>query len=212
MWARIFSGSATHRCVIRKVKLSFWYLEGLNGASGCLAALILNLGTRWRFVVSITSRPLCPLWASPQYPMNRSVDMPQIRCGRHGEERNVFTRLGFGRPVLSVVEKPIVPFRFPRLVCTACVLPAKGSGGLAESQDSPISAPYLPEKIRIGLHQQNCPQTDFSRGHRYDSDITKIRILERYNFRWAYHLNATFSWVFSNSFTLKVRICIIKLC
>jgi hypothetical protein len=118
--------------------------------------------TSRRFVVSIASRPLYSLGASPQYLMNRSVDGPQIRCGRHGEERNVITYLGFGRPVRSVVEKPIVQFRFPRLICTACVLPAMGSGGQAESQNSPISAPYFPDIIRIGLHQQNCPHIDFS--------------------------------------------------
>jgi hypothetical protein len=71
-------------------------LEGLNGASGCLASLIRNLGTRWRFVVSITSRPLCPLGASPQYAMDRSVEGPQIRCGRYGKHRSGFTHLGFG--------------------------------------------------------------------------------------------------------------------
>jgi hypothetical protein len=46
-----------------------------------------NLGTRWRWVVSFTPRPLYPQGKSPWYPLNR-LEGPQSRSGREGEEKN----------------------------------------------------------------------------------------------------------------------------
>jgi hypothetical protein len=39
--------------------------------SGGIAPHILNLGTRWRWVVSFTPRPLYPLGRAPRYPLDR---------------------------------------------------------------------------------------------------------------------------------------------
>jgi hypothetical protein len=46
---------------------------------------ILDLGTRWRWVVSFTTRPLYPRGKSPRYP-DRRLRGPQSRSGR-GEEK-----------------------------------------------------------------------------------------------------------------------------
>jgi hypothetical protein len=53
--------------------------------SGGIALRILNLDTRWRWVVSFTSRPLYP-----RYPVDRRLGGPQRRCGREGEEKRLF--------------------------------------------------------------------------------------------------------------------------
>jgi len=50
--------------------------------SGCMTPHILNLGTRWRRVVSFTPRPLFP-----RYPFDRTLRGPQNRPGRGGEEK-----------------------------------------------------------------------------------------------------------------------------
>jgi hypothetical protein len=47
-----------------------------------------DLGTRWRWVVSFTPRPLYPQGKSPSYPLDRSLGGPQSRSGRGGEEKN----------------------------------------------------------------------------------------------------------------------------
>jgi hypothetical protein len=55
---------------------------------GGTAPLILNFGTRWRQLVSLTPRPLYP-W----YTLNRTLNGSKKRSGRFGE--NVFPPLGF---------------------------------------------------------------------------------------------------------------------
>jgi hypothetical protein len=56
--------------------------------SGGIASRILDLGTRWRWVVSFTSRPLYPQGKSPRYPLDRKLGGPQSRSGRGGQEKN----------------------------------------------------------------------------------------------------------------------------
>jgi hypothetical protein len=51
---------------------------------GIIAPRILNLGTRWRRMISFTARPLCP-----RYPLNRRLGGPQSRNERGGEEKNI---------------------------------------------------------------------------------------------------------------------------
>jgi len=47
--------------------------------SGDIAPRILNLGTRWRWVVSFTPRPLYLRGKSPWYPLHRRPSGPQSR-------------------------------------------------------------------------------------------------------------------------------------
>jgi hypothetical protein len=56
--------------------------------SGGIAPHILDLGTRWRWVVSFTLRPLYPQGKRPSYPLDRRLGGPQSRSGRGGEEKN----------------------------------------------------------------------------------------------------------------------------
>jgi hypothetical protein len=56
--------------------------------SGCIVPRILDLGTRWRWVVSLTPRPLYPQGKSHWYPLDRRLDLTQSRSGRGGEEKN----------------------------------------------------------------------------------------------------------------------------
>jgi hypothetical protein len=59
--------------------------------SGGIALRILDLGTRWRRVVSYTPRLLCPRGKNFWYPMDRSLARGvgrQSRSGRGGGEKN----------------------------------------------------------------------------------------------------------------------------
>jgi hypothetical protein len=53
-----------------------------------IAPRILDLGTRWRWVVSFTSRPLYPQGKRLWYPFDRMLGGPQSRSERGGEEIN----------------------------------------------------------------------------------------------------------------------------
>jgi hypothetical protein len=56
--------------------------------SGGTAPRILDLGTRWRWVVSFTLRPLCPQGKSHWYLLDRRLGGPQSFFGCGGEEKN----------------------------------------------------------------------------------------------------------------------------
>jgi hypothetical protein len=65
--------ATTHHCYIAKVKSTLWFFISLTehhamktywGSEG-IAQRILELGTRWRWVVSFTPRPLYPQGKSP---------------------------------------------------------------------------------------------------------------------------------------------------
>jgi hypothetical protein len=78
--------------------------------SGGIAPRILDLGTRWRGVVSFTLQPLYLQGKSPWYPLNRRLDEPQSRSGRGGEDKdfpatagNRTVELRLSSPLLSAV-------------------------------------------------------------------------------------------------------------
>jgi hypothetical protein len=75
--------------------------KGVLGSGG-IAPRILDLGTRWRWVVSFTPRPLYPRGNSPAYPLDRRLGGPQSRCGR-GEEKNSQPLLGLEPPIIQLV-------------------------------------------------------------------------------------------------------------
>jgi hypothetical protein len=52
------------------------------------SSTILDLGTRWRWVVNFTTRPLYPRWNSPRYPLDRRLGGPQSRSGGCRKEKN----------------------------------------------------------------------------------------------------------------------------
>jgi hypothetical protein len=50
---------------------------------------ILDLGTRWRRVVSFKPLLFYPQGKSPQYPLDGRLGGPQSLPGRYGEEKNL---------------------------------------------------------------------------------------------------------------------------
>jgi hypothetical protein len=50
---------------------------------------ILDLGSRWRRVVTFTPLPFYPQGKSPWYPLDGRLGGPQSRSGRCGEEKNL---------------------------------------------------------------------------------------------------------------------------
>jgi hypothetical protein len=53
------------------------------------SSTIPDLGTRWRWVVSVMPRPLYPWGKSPLYPLDRRLGGPQSWSGCYGEEKNL---------------------------------------------------------------------------------------------------------------------------
>jgi len=75
-----------------KVSLCFNWVrhhESVLGSGG-IAPRILDLGTRWRWVVSLTTRPLYTRNKSPRYPLDRKLCGPQSLSGR-GDEKSPVT-------------------------------------------------------------------------------------------------------------------------
>jgi hypothetical protein len=56
--------------------------------SGCTAPRILDLGTRWRLVVSFTPYPFYPQIKRSWYPFDRRLGGPHSRSGHGGEQKN----------------------------------------------------------------------------------------------------------------------------
>jgi hypothetical protein len=73
---------------------AYWGSEGI-------APLILDLGTRWRWVVSFTTRLLYPQGNSPRYPLDRRLGRPQSRSGRGGEQKNSQPLTGLEPPIIQ---------------------------------------------------------------------------------------------------------------
>jgi hypothetical protein len=75
-----------------KVKLSLCLTKHhamkMYWVRGGTAPRILDLGARWRWMVSFTPRPLYSQGKSSQNPLDRRVGEPQSRSGRGGEEKN----------------------------------------------------------------------------------------------------------------------------
>jgi hypothetical protein len=76
--------------------------EGVLG-SRSIAPRILHLGTRWRWVVSFTARPLYSQRKSPCYQLDRRLGGPQSRSVRSGEEKNSQPLPGLEPPIIQLV-------------------------------------------------------------------------------------------------------------
>jgi hypothetical protein len=70
--------------------------------SGGMGPCILNLGTRWIWVVSFTPRPLYSQGKSQWYPLHRRLGWPQSRPGRD-EEKNSQPVPGLEPPIIQPV-------------------------------------------------------------------------------------------------------------
>jgi hypothetical protein len=75
----------------------------------CLCSpTILDLDTRWRWVVSFMPRPLYPRGNRPWYPLGRWLGRPQSRSGRCREEKNLLPLPGI-EPRLSSPHFFVIP-------------------------------------------------------------------------------------------------------
>jgi hypothetical protein len=82
--AQAYAGFPINDCALTE-----YYTMKAYWGSECTAPCILDLGTRWRWVVSFTSRTPYPQGKSPWYPLDRRLGGPQIRSGHSGgEEKN----------------------------------------------------------------------------------------------------------------------------
>jgi hypothetical protein len=77
--------------------------------SGGVASRILDFGTRWRWVVSFTPRPLYPQGRSPWYSLARRLGGPQSLSGRGGEEKNSQPLPGLEPPIIQPVDQRYTP-------------------------------------------------------------------------------------------------------
>jgi hypothetical protein len=71
--------------------------------SGGIAPRILDLGTRWRSVVSFTPQPLYPQRKSPSYLLDKRLGGSQSRSGRAGEEKHSHPLPGLEPPIIQPV-------------------------------------------------------------------------------------------------------------
>jgi hypothetical protein len=76
--------------------------EGVLGNGG-IALRILDLGTRLKWVVIFTPRPLYSQRKSPRYPLDRRLGGPQSRSGRGGEDKNSQPLPGLEPPIIQPI-------------------------------------------------------------------------------------------------------------
>jgi hypothetical protein len=76
-----------HCCLKIKVKWSRHHAINTYWGSGGTDPYVLDLGTRWRWVVSFTRRQFYPQRNNPPYHLDRRLGGPQSRSGRSGEEK-----------------------------------------------------------------------------------------------------------------------------
>jgi len=69
--------------------------------SGGIESRILDLSTRWIWVVSFTIRPLYPQGKSSWCPLDKRLGGPQNRRGRGGEEKNSQPPPGLKPPIIQ---------------------------------------------------------------------------------------------------------------
>jgi hypothetical protein len=75
--------------------------------------ILLDLGTRWRWVVSFTPQLLYPRGKRPRYALDRRLGGPESWSGRYGE-RKTFPLFGF-EPWLSSLKPSAVPTELSQL-------------------------------------------------------------------------------------------------
>jgi hypothetical protein len=71
--------------------------------SGGIAPCILDLATRWKWVVCFTPRSLYPRGKSPWFTLDRSLGGPRDHSGRYGVEKNSQPLPGLKAPIIQDV-------------------------------------------------------------------------------------------------------------
>jgi hypothetical protein len=97
--------------------------------SGGIAPRNVDLGTIWRWVVSLMLRPLYPQGKIPWYLLDRRVGEPQSLSGHGGEEKNSQPLPGLESPIIQSVarrnttELSLKAFLLPRVMVALVVTP-----------------------------------------------------------------------------------------
>jgi len=88
--------------------------EGVLGSGG-ITPSIIDLGSRWRWVVSFTRLPLYPQGKSPWHPLDKRLDGPQSRSGRGGIEKNSRPLSEFHPLIIQLVAQSVFenPMSYP---------------------------------------------------------------------------------------------------
>jgi hypothetical protein len=84
--------------------------------SGGITPRILNFGTRWRWVVIFTPRPLYPQWKIAWYPLDRRLGGPKSRSWRGGEEKNSQPLPGLEPSIVQPVSQCYTDWAIPASV------------------------------------------------------------------------------------------------
>jgi hypothetical protein len=79
------------------------------------SSTILDLGTRWRWVVSFMPRSLYPRGNSHHFPLDTRLGGPQRRSGHCGEEKSVLSLSGI-EPWSSSPQLVVIPTELSRLL------------------------------------------------------------------------------------------------
>jgi hypothetical protein len=103
-----------------KVKLSLCFNwaprhEDVLGSGG-ISPRILDLGTRWRWVVGFTPRAALPTGKEPLVPVSRRLGGLQSRSGRDGEEKVSQPLPGLESPIIQPVVQRCTT-EISRLLC-----------------------------------------------------------------------------------------------
>jgi hypothetical protein len=78
------------------------------------SSTILDRGTRWRWVVSLTPQPLYP-----RYPLDRRLGGPQSWPGRYAEEKNL-APAGNRTPAVQPVARRYTDWVIPTPISPVC--------------------------------------------------------------------------------------------
>jgi hypothetical protein len=118
--------------------------EGVLG-SGSIVPRVLDLSTRWKWMVNFTPRPLYPQGKSPWYPLGRRLGGLQSQSERGGERKN-------SQP-LPVLEPPIIQTVAQRYTTEISWLPntSKNWSGEFWLTHTEINVTNLTEELREGL-------------------------------------------------------------
>jgi hypothetical protein len=106
-----------------KVKLSLYFSLTQHHAikaywgSGGIAPHILDLRTRWRWVVSFMLRLLYPQGMGPWYPLHRRLGGPHCWPGHGGEEKNSHPLPGLEAPIIQPVPQSYTNEQSRFLIC-----------------------------------------------------------------------------------------------
>jgi hypothetical protein len=86
-------------CLIKNYAIkTYWGIVGIYPR-------ILNLGTRWSWVISFTPQPLYPRGKRPRHKLIRRPGGLQNRSGRGGEEKNFLSLPGFEHLIIQPVDQ-----------------------------------------------------------------------------------------------------------